>query len=239
MNKISNVKITPLKDHSDFVKPYRMRYVQDNINKTWDLLIQKPSVSVIIYNKSRDKLILVKQFRPSVYATVLNSSLSNDVNSSCADAVKGITLELCAGILDKADKTPKEIAKAEVLEECGFEVPLHHFEHVLTFLSGVGISGANMNLFYTEVTDQMRVSRGGGLECEGELIDVIEMTPREAESYLKRDVVKSPMFTVYGLSWFLNNKRKSTKNSLATVLKVSLIGVISYVIGMIWSSRKR
>ena len=80
MNKISNVKITPLKDNSDFVKPYRMRYVQDNINKTWDLLIQKPSVSVIIYNKSRDKLILVKQFRPSVYATVLNSSLSNDLN---------------------------------------------------------------------------------------------------------------------------------------------------------------
>ena len=238
MNEISNVTVTPLKESSDFVKPYRMSYVQGNRNKTWDLVIQKSSVAVIIYNKSIDKLILVKQFRPSVYATVLHKNWLSDVNSSRSDGVKGITLELCAGIVDKADKTPKEIAKAEVLEECGFDVPLHHFEHVLTFLSGVGISGSNMNLFYTEVTDQMRISSGGGLECEGEMIDVIEMTPSEAESYLKCEIVKSPMFTIYGLSWFLKNKRGSTKNGLATGIKVSLIGVVACIMSMIWSNRK-
>ena len=59
----------------------------------------------IIYNKSSDKLILVKQFRPSVYATILHKNPSKRIPSN-SDGDIGITLELCAGIVDKKDKTP-------------------------------------------------------------------------------------------------------------------------------------
>merc|ERR1712059_24450 len=98
------------------------------------------------------------------------------------------------------------------MEECGYDVPLDKFEHILTFLSGVGISGANMHIFYTEVTDQMCVSKGGGLETEGEMIDVVEMSCQEVEYYLNLGTVKSPMFTVFGLTWFLKDKAKHVKN---------------------------
>ena len=43
----------------------------------------------------------------------------------------GCTLELCAGIVDKS-LSLVEIAKQEVLEECGFDVPLELFEKVTT-----------------------------------------------------------------------------------------------------------
>lgn len=46
--------------------------------------------------------------------------------------IKGLTLELCAGIVDKT-KDLAEIAKEEVLEECGYEVPIENFERILTF----------------------------------------------------------------------------------------------------------
>ena len=44
----------------------------------------------------------------------------------------GITLELCAGIVDKSCDLI-EIAKSEVLEECGYDVPLSCLQKITTF----------------------------------------------------------------------------------------------------------
>ena len=244
MDDIAGVTIQPLKEPSDFVRPFRMNYIQTGNEKSWDLVLQKPSVAVIIYNVSKSKLILVKQFRPAVYASALKRNSQNedlDRISSYINAEKGITLELCAGIIDKCDKTPAEIAQLEVLEECGYDTPLENIDHVLTFLSGVGIGGENMHLFYTEVTDEMRISKGGGLEIEGEMIDVVEMTCDEVEAYLTLKECKSPMFTIFGLTWFLNNKNKQADSVTNTTMSnsimcISLVGVLAFVTGMIWSS---
>lgn len=44
----------------------------------------------------------------------------------------GVTLELCAGIVDK-DKSWSEIAREEILEECGYDVPVERVEEVMTY----------------------------------------------------------------------------------------------------------
>lgn len=44
----------------------------------------------------------------------------------------GVTLELCAGIVDK-NKAMNEIAKEEVSEECGYDVPIENLHEVLTY----------------------------------------------------------------------------------------------------------
>ena len=44
----------------------------------------------------------------------------------------GVTYELCAGIVDK-DVSSAEIAKMEVLEECGYDVPVESLEVVSTY----------------------------------------------------------------------------------------------------------
>ena len=92
-----------------------------------------------------------------------------------------------------------------------------------------------MHLFYTEVNDQMHVSQGGGLEAEGEMIEVIEMSPKEAESYLRQDCVKSPLFTIFGLSWFLNNKRTHSNLTPSKFIIALGIGVISCILKMMYS----
>lgn len=43
-------------------------------------------------------------------------------------------MELCAGIVDK-DKPIEEIAKEEVLEECGYDVPLSNLKEVKSYRS--------------------------------------------------------------------------------------------------------
>lgn len=112
---------------------------------------------------------------------------------------------LCAGIVDKT-KDLALTAKEEVLEECGYEAPLESFEKVLKYRSGVGVSGDQQTMFYVEVTDKMKVSQGGGLADEGEMIEVVEMSIPEVRQYLNQSDVNSPGGLLFGLMWFLNNK---------------------------------
>lgn len=44
----------------------------------------------------------------------------------------GITIELCAGIVDKS-KSLVEIAKDEILEECGYNIAVERIEEVMTY----------------------------------------------------------------------------------------------------------
>jgi UDP-sugar diphosphatase len=64
--------------------------------------------------------------------------------------VAGFTLELCAGIVDKAMPLA-EICREEVLEECGFAVPLDAIHPLTTWVSNSGISGAQHQLYYAQV----------------------------------------------------------------------------------------
>ena len=50
----------------------------------------------------------------------------------------GITLELCAGIVDKEGKSLCEIAKEEVEEECGYRVESNQIEFVQRFRASIG-----------------------------------------------------------------------------------------------------
>lgn len=44
----------------------------------------------------------------------------------------GFTIELCAGIVDK-EKSLAEIMKDEILEECGYAVPLSAIQKITSF----------------------------------------------------------------------------------------------------------
>lgn len=64
MDKVTDFHYTSLPDDSPYVKPFRMYYVQNGKEKSWDLLKVHDSVAIIILNKTRNTLVLVRQFRP-------------------------------------------------------------------------------------------------------------------------------------------------------------------------------
>lgn len=74
-------------------------------------------------------------FLNAVLAIYFTSVPDQDKGNGQIDTLKyppslGITLEFCAGIVDKS-KSLAETAKEEVLEECGYDVPveiLHRFK---------------------------------------------------------------------------------------------------------------
>ena len=99
-----------------------------------------------------------------------------------------------------------EIARSEVKEECGYDVPHSNIRPVQSFPRSVGISGERITMFYAEVTDAMRSGSGGGLAEEGELIEVVEMTVEEVKQLLAEPEVNLTPFALYGLMWFLAHK---------------------------------
>ena len=107
MEDVSDVSTCEL-GTSKYVRPFRLRYKQDGREKIWDCVYTHRSVFIIIYNTSRQKLVLVRQFRPSVYFNVVRSekSLTEDcigkpLDTSSVPASRGMCIELCAGIIGR------------------------------------------------------------------------------------------------------------------------------------------
>jgi len=151
---------TDMPNDSKFVKPKRIIYEEKGAEKIWDVVDSHNSVAVIVHNLDTGKYIFVKQFRPAVW------------NSGGT----GYCLELCAGIVDK-DKSLAEIAREEVFEELGYEVPLVDFQQMESIRTSVGILGSMQTLFHVNVQDGQKTSKGGGIN--GENIEVVEYSKDE------------------------------------------------------------
>ena len=182
-DQIKHFKLHPLED-AKFIATSLATYEQEGIKKSWEVVQAHDSVSILIYHKQKESLILVKQFRPAVY-------LNND---------NGMTIELCAGIVDK-DLSLEEIAKEEIEEECGYAVPLENLERITSFHTSVGFAGSKQTLYFVEVDESMKVSEGGGVDHED--IEVVYLPVKDANAFIYDETIaKSPGLLFAFMWWF-------------------------------------
>lgn len=189
-NSILDFKTEELID-TKFVHPVKITYKQNGKNKAWEAVKSFDSVSILLFHEEKNAFLLVKQFRPPVYL--------NDKSKLC-------TFELCAGIVDK-NKDLKTIAKEEIDEECGYDVPLSKIEKITSFYTNVGVSGGSQTLYYAKIDESMKVHSGGGIHDEE--IELMFLPLNEHENFIfDESKAKTPglMFAFY---WFMKNKINS------------------------------
>ena len=187
-NKIEDFELLSLRDPK-FISTSLATYRQNGIQKDWEIVQAHDSVAILIYHKEHKSFILVKQFRPAVY-------LNNE---------NGMTIELCAGIVDK-ELSLIEIAKEEIEEECGYSVPLENIEKITSFYTSVGFAGSKQTLYYTQIDESMKVSEGGGVE--GEVIEVISLDVNDAEKLIYDErIAKTPGLMFAFMRWFEKNNK--------------------------------
>ncbi|KAH8283913.1 hypothetical protein KR054_005063 [Drosophila jambulina] len=205
---ISRIWFGPLPADSKWIKPGRVSYTENDVKKTADIAKIVDGVVVILLNKSREKLVFVRQFRGSVYHGICTGS-NVVMSEGQADLEQfppemGVTLELCGGAVDK-DKSLAEIAQEEVLEECGYDVPTESLQRVFDYRSGVGATSGAMTLFYCEVCDDQKVATGGGVDSEA--IQVVELPLEEARKLVQTGAkTNGGPSCMMGLLWFFLNK---------------------------------
>ena len=78
---IKKFKISELKS-SNFVKPFRLNFEMDGVARAWDCVKVHDSVSILLYHTQRDALLLVKQFRPSVWFYQEENLINSPAQSS-------------------------------------------------------------------------------------------------------------------------------------------------------------
>jgi len=181
-NRIEKFTLNPLED-SKFISTALATYEQNGIAKSWEIVKAHDSVAILIYHTRQDAFILVKQFRPAVY---LNN---ND----------GLTIELCAGIVDK-DLSSVQIAQEEIEEECGYDVPIGKIEKITSFYTSVGFAGSRQILYYAEVDETMKVSEGGGVDAEQ--IEVIRLPVKEAHSLIFDESIAKTPGLMFAFMWW-------------------------------------
>lgn len=189
-----------------YTTPCTINYEQNNKKRSWNIFAERNGVVIILYNSTRDVLVLVKQFRPSVYIQQIppNDRFNQKIDVKKYPASLGITIEFCAGLEDKC-KPSEEIAREEILEECGYQINVDQLEKIATIANLSDTTGARSTFYYCEVTDEMRVSAGGGVE--GENVEVVEMSVSDVFKYAdSTHYVSSPVNFMYGLYWFRYNK---------------------------------
>ena len=119
---------------------------------------------------------------------------------------EGCTYELCAGLVDK--ELPLElIAREEILEETGYEVPAESLERISWHHSNIGTAGTRMHLFYCEVTDEMLTTSGGGNKTEGESIEVVYIPLEKGMETVFDDSLSKSSSLCFGFLWFDKYKR--------------------------------
>jgi len=145
------------------------------------------SVAVLVFNRSTEKLILIRQFR---YPTYRNDD--------------GWTIEAIAGMVDLGE-TPEESARRELQEEIGLNI--YRLEPITAFYPSPGGSSEKIYLYYCEVSgEQGNYKKTGGLLAVGEDIKVIELTLAEALAKIKTGDIADAK-TIIGIYWLENRQR--------------------------------
>lgn len=181
-NIIKNFKLNPL-ENPEYISTSLATYTQNGIKKNWEIVQAHDSVAILIYHKDKDAFVLVKQFRPAVY-------LNND---------DGLTVELCAGIVDKK-LSLVQIAKEEIEEECGYDVPVEEIEKITGFHTSVGFAGSKQMLYYAELDESMKVSEGGGIDDEQ--IEVIYLPVHKAKAFIYDESVAKTPGLMFAFMWW-------------------------------------
>jgi len=187
-NLIEEFELQELKEPK-FIESALVTYRQNGIAKSWEVVKAHDSVAILIYHKEHNSFVLVKQFRPAVYM-----GGSND----------GLTVELCAGIVDKSIPLV-DIAKEEIVEECGYAVLSENIERITSVNNAVGFAGSKQTIFYVEVDESMHISDGGGIDTE--LIEVIELPVSKAKEFIYDESIAKTTGLLFAFMWWFDKKR--------------------------------
>lgn len=158
--KIRNIRTKLLSDNWYTLNKISFEYLNDN--NVWETQHRESydrgnGAAILLYNPIKKTVILTRQFRMPTY-----------VNGN----KDGMSIEVCAGLLD--GDSPEACVIKEAEEESGYRVT--KVKKVLEAYMSPGAVTEIVSMFIAEYSDEMKVSKGGGLESEHENIEVLEVS---------------------------------------------------------------
>ncbi|WP_460136552.1 NUDIX domain-containing protein [Pseudomonas sp. S1_E04] len=122
--------------------------------------------TILLYNREQRTVLLIRQFRMPTFV----------------NGYHGYLIEAAAGLLDNA--SPEARIRLEAEEETGYRVA--HVQQIYAAFMSPGSVTERIHFFIGEYQPGDRVGGGGGLEAEGEDIEVLELGFEQALAMVQR-----------------------------------------------------
>ncbi len=162
--KIKNIKTELLSDNWYTLNNINFDYQLKNghwVNQSRESYDRGNGATILLYNKKKQTVILIKQFRMPTYIN------GNET---------GMMIETCAGLLEGDD--PEICIIKETEEETGYKIK--NVNKIFESYISPGAVTEIIHFFIAEYDDKMKVSEGGGLIDENEDIEILEIPFQKA-----------------------------------------------------------
>ena len=130
------------------------------------------SVGVLLYDPAEDMVVLTRQFRYPVYASIAPENLEK------RGGKKAWMLETVAGIIDPGYSTA-DIASKEILEEAGYVIQ-GDLQPIITIYPSPGGTSERIHLFLGLIDHKDRLTEMAKPVSHGEDIQVVKLSFQEA-----------------------------------------------------------
>ncbi|NWS42719.1 NUD14 pyrophosphatase, partial [Probosciger aterrimus] len=181
---------------------------QNGTKKVWDFMKIHDSVSILIFNTSRQCFVLVKQFRPGLGANnekdkhIMRNLNARGQRNRILKNKKYLFL-LKKNVIQKVNLNASDSFCC--VDRGSISLKKNDLYCLQPVWSGVGVTGSSQTLFYAEVTDQMRIGEGGGQAEEGELIEVVEIPLEDSMKFAYDETLQKTMGVIFSFTWFQDN----------------------------------
>jgi nudix-type nucleoside diphosphatase (YffH/AdpP family) len=142
--------------------------------------------AILLVDPARQSVILVRQFRPGAFF---------------GGHEDGFLLEVPAGLLD--DDSPETAIAREAMEETGYAV--RDLRHLFDTFSSPGTLTERISCFAAHIDTTKRDGKGGGVDGEGEDIEIVEMPIDEAYGLIATGGIVDAK-TIMMLQWLMLNR---------------------------------
>lgn len=158
-NRVKIHSIDVLSDNWYILRKATFDYLRNNgewQRQTREVYDRGNGATILLYNLAQKTVILTRQFRFPTYVNGL------------AD---GLLIETAAGLLDKA--SPEDRIRLEAEEETGYQVQT--IQKVFEAYMSPGSVTEKLHFYMAEYQPKDKLTTGGGIESEGEDIEVLEL----------------------------------------------------------------
>lgn len=145
------------------------------------------AAAILLFDPAKDAVVLVRQFRPAAFVN--------------GDPI--FMLEVPAGLID--DDQPDEAIRREAMEETGYEVK--DVQYLFETYASPGTLTEKVGLFYARVDLEEKAGIGGGLDTEGEDIEVLSIPLDEAFGMITTGEITDAK-TIILLQWAMLNRAR-------------------------------
>lgn len=172
MAEIKILEQKTLSDGHSKLELYRFQKSENDhtVDQEREIYIRPAAATILLYDPERRTIVLTRQFRLPVYL-----------------GKHEMLLEACAGLIDEGE-FPEHAIIREVEEETGYRIS--EIQKIAEGYSSPASFSEYVHFFVGKYSPDMKVSAGGGLEDEGERIEILEFSAEEARSKLLSGEIK-------------------------------------------------